>query len=96
MHIKVNVVVVEVVLHPFAIDVEGVCVHDGQASSPFLVAICQIVSGGVEDIVDEIKVVFDLLVAFDVEAVWSFSDSRFEIRHRYEREWATLYKPQWI
>lgn len=81
MDVELDLVVVKVLLHRLAIDVENVHVHDGQAATPLLVAVGEIGSAGVEDIVDEGEVVLDLLVTFDVEAVRSLVDCSLKIRH---------------
>lgn len=66
-----HVVVVEVGLHVFAIDIVDVQVHNGEATAPSLVAVGKLRVGGVEDAIHEGEVIFDLLVTLDVEAVSS-------------------------
>lgn len=81
MEVKTDLVVIKVLLHSLTIDVEDVQVHDGQAATPFLVAIGEITSRCVKDVVDEGEVVLDLLVALDVETLGGLNDCCFEIRH---------------
>ena len=66
---------VKISLHRRAVDVIYVQVHDSQASPPFLVAFRKIVVLRVENAIDECKVVFYLLVAFNVETAFGLSDS---------------------
>jgi hypothetical protein len=68
VHFQLETIVLEVPLHLLSVHIVDVLVRDGEASLPLLVAVCEIGVLGVEDAVDEREVVFDLLVAFDVEA----------------------------
>jgi len=79
--VKLNVVMVEVFLHLLSVDIVDVQVHDSQTSTPFFVAFCEVASSSVENVVDERKVVLDLLVALDVETVCRLGDSSFKVRH---------------
>lgn len=82
---EVDLVVVKVLLHGVAVDVEDVQVHDGQAAAPFGVTVGQVTAADIEDVVDEAEVVLDLLVTLDVEAVWAFRHGCFQVRHGEDR-----------
>ena len=84
MDIELDLIMIEVLLHLFAIDTEDVEVHDSQTAAPAFVAVGQLTSAGVEDSIDEGEIVLDLLVAFDVEAGLCLGHRCFEVRH-YER-----------
>ena len=81
MNLEFNVVMIEVSLHAFAIHLEDVEVHDGKASVPPVIATCKLVIVDVEDVVYEMKVVFNLLVPCNMKAALSLSDSCVEVRH---------------
>jgi hypothetical protein len=57
----------EVVLHLLAIDVVDVLVGDGKTSSPFLVAVGEVLVVDIEDSINEGEIVLDLLVTLNVE-----------------------------
>lgn len=81
MDAKLDAVVVEVGLHLLAVEVEDVQVHDGEAALPARVAVGQLTVLGVEDAVEELEVIFDLLVAADGEAVLGRLDRGFHVGH---------------
>ena len=72
--VKVDAVMVEVLLHLFSIDVEDIGVHNGEAPTPTLVTISQLASVGIEDAINKGEIVFNLLVALDMEASCRFGD----------------------
>jgi hypothetical protein len=74
-----QLVVVKVLLHLLAVDVVDVQVHDSQATAPALVALGQLVVGGVEDAIKEREVILDLLVSLDMEAVLGLDDGSFKV-----------------
>lgn len=67
MDLKLNVMMLEVCLHLLAIQIVDVEVRHGKTSLPLLVAISKVGVVDIKDAIDEGEVVFDLLVAFDVE-----------------------------
>ena len=79
---KIQVVVAEVLLHLCPVNVEDVQVHDGQTTAPPLVAVGQMDVLRIEDAIEEGEVVFNLLVALDVETSLGLNNRRFEVRHR--------------
>lgn len=81
MDLKLNLVVVEVALHLLAVDIEDVGVHNRESSPPSFVALCKIRLAWVKDAVNESKIVFDLFVALDMEAIGRFRHSSLEVRH---------------
>ena len=76
-----DAVVVKVALHDGAVELVHVEVHDGQAALPSLVAAGQLRVGRVEDAVEELKVVLDLFVAADGEALGRGLDGGFHVGH---------------
>jgi hypothetical protein len=78
---KLELVVIEVLLDLVSVDIEDVGVHDGQSSAPTLVAVGELAVLGVEDTVEELEVIFDLLVTRDVETSLGLLDSSVHIRH---------------
>ena len=81
VNVEINAVMVEVLLHLLSIDIEDVHIHDSQTTTPSRVAVGQFASASIENVVDEGKVVLDLLVPFNVEAIWPFGNRGFEVRH---------------
>ena len=78
---KLELVVVEVLLDLVSVDIEDVGVHDSQDSAPTLVAVGELAVLGAEDTVKELEVIFDLLVARDVETSLGFLDGSVHVRH---------------
>ena len=68
--VKLDLVMVEISLHLLAIDVEDIVVHDGKAAAPSLVAGRQLAAPGIKDPINEGEIIFDLLVALNVEAAF--------------------------
>lgn len=81
VHIELNVVMVEVALHGLAVKIEDIGVHDSQTTTPLLVAVRKVAACRIKDIVNEGEVVFNLLVALNVEALASLGDGGLEVRH---------------
>lgn len=81
MHLQVQVIVLEVLLHLLPIDVVDVLVHDGQNTPPFLVAVSKVAVGCVEYAVYEGEIVLDLLVALHVKPVLGLRDTGLEVGH---------------
>jgi len=79
--LELDLVVVEVLLHLLAVDVEDVQVHDRQAALPSLVVLGELEVALVEDAVHEAEVVLDLLVTLDVEAGLGLLDGGLHVRH---------------
>lgn len=81
----------EVKLYPFSISSSAllgkavltkyVLVCDSQDTAPSPIAVREIRVGNIEDAIDECEVIFNLLIALDVETVFGLLDIRFEIRH---------------
>jgi archaellum biogenesis ATPase FlaH len=74
-----QVVVVEVLLHVLAVDVENVQIHNGKAATPALVALGEIIVLGVEDTIKEREVIFDLLITLDVETILGLDNGSLEV-----------------
>ena len=79
-------IMLKVPFHLLSIHVVDVLIRYRKTSLPFLVAVCKIGVLGVEDAVYECEVIFNLLVAFDVEASVAavrgcFLDGSLEVRH---------------
>ena len=72
---------IKIRLHLLAVHVEDVQIHHSKTAAPSFVAFCKIWSLLIKDPIDESKVVFDLLVAFDVEASMSLDNGSLEVRH---------------
>lgn len=64
-----DAMMVKVLLHVLPINIVNVLVGDGQATAPFLVTIGKIVVLGVENTVNKGKVILDLLIPSDMEAI---------------------------
>lgn len=79
--LELDVVVVKVVLELLAIDVEDVGVHHRQTA----VEACELVGKAIvalfKDVLCEAEVVFDLLIALDVETVLGLLDLGGHVRH---------------
>jgi hypothetical protein len=74
-------IVIEIGLHLLAVQIEDVHVHDSQTTTPSFVAVSKILVTGIEDVVNEGKVIFDLLVTLDVEALWGLGNRSLKVRH---------------
>jgi hypothetical protein len=74
-----QVVVVEILLHVLAVNVEYVQIHNGKAATPALVALGEIIVLGVENTIEEREVIFDLLVTLDVETVLGLDNGSLEV-----------------
>jgi len=77
-------IVLEISFHLLSIHIVDVLVCDSETSLPLLVTLCKIGILGVEDTVNECEVIFNLLVAFDVETSVTavgggFLDGGFEV-----------------
>ena len=81
MDVEIDIVVVEISLHLLAIQIEDVQIHNGQATSPSLVAVGECLVAPVEDAIDEGKVVFDFLITLDMEAIGRLGNGSLKIRH---------------
>jgi hypothetical protein len=74
-----QVVVVEVLLHVLAIDVEYVQIHNGKAATPALVALGEVIVLGVEDTIEKREIVFDLLVTLNVETIFGLDNGSLKV-----------------
>jgi hypothetical protein len=74
-----QVVVVEVLLHVLAVDVENVQIHNGKAATPALVALGEIIVLGVENTIEEREVIFDLLVTLNVETIFGLDNGSLKV-----------------
>lgn len=81
MNLQSESEVSEVTLHFLPIETVYILICHGQNAPPWLVAIGQPWVLNVEDAVDELEVVGDLLIAFNVEALRRLSDGCLEVRH---------------
>jgi hypothetical protein len=81
VNLELNLVVVKVPLHLGPVEVEDVEVHDRQAALPSPVALGELGVLDAEDAVEELKVILDLLVARDGEALLGGLDGGFHVRH---------------
>lgn len=79
--LELQTMVVEVLLHLLAVDIVDVHVHDSKASSPALEAVCEVALLLVKDTVDKAEIVFDLLVALDVETGLGLRNGGLHVRH---------------
>lgn len=78
---ELELVVVEVLLYLSSVDVKDVGIHDGQGASPAFVEVGELGVLLVEYAIHEREVIFDLLVALNVEPVGGLVDGSLEIRH---------------
>lgn len=81
VNLEIELVVVKVLLNLVTVDIEDVLIHDGEATTPSLVAVGEVGLLGGEDVVDEGEVVLDLLVALDVETILGLRDGGLHVRH---------------
>jgi len=81
VHDKLNLVMIEVLLHLLAVDIENIHVHHCETSSPSLVAFSKITLAWFEDIVNEREVVLNLLVTLYVEALGRLRHGSLQVRH---------------
>lgn len=65
VNLESDAVMIKVLLHLIAVQVENIQVHDGEAAPPGLVALSQLHVGNVEDAIEELEVIFNLFVAAD-------------------------------
>lgn len=79
--LELQTMVFKVLLHLLAVDIVDVHVHDSKASSPAREAFCEVTLLLVKDTVDEAEVVFDLLVALDVETLLGLRNGGLHVRH---------------
>lgn len=83
----------EVLLNPLAVNIVYVEIRDGQDTVPFLVAIGQLRVLGIEDAVEEGKIVGDLFVAIHVETILSLLDGGCKVGHvEYEMRYPSVEK----
>jgi hypothetical protein len=78
---ELNAMMIEVLLHLVAVQVEDVEVHYCKAAAPAAVAAGQLSIGHVKDAIEKLKVVLNLLVAADGEARRCGLDGGSHIRH---------------
>ena len=81
MDLEFNVVVVEICLHLLAVQIEHIEVSHGETAAPSFVTVGEVGLRCIEDTVNEGKVVFNLFIPFDVEAIGGLGNRGFEVRH---------------